>query len=56
MEIPEFNMKVAADAEQIHLVSRVDGVEKKIDHNLPEDKLLRRLIDLHRELDGWKSR
>jgi len=47
LELPEFNMKVALDAEQISITSNLNGQEKNISHIMPEDKTVRDIITLY---------
>jgi hypothetical protein len=48
MNLPERNMKTGADAEEIEITSVINGSEKHIHHVRPENKIIRRIIDIYK--------
>lgn len=47
LKLPEFNNKIAIDAEQISIQSRIQGHKKSISHIMPDNEKVRRIIDMY---------
>ena len=47
LAIPGMNVKTAMDAEEIDIQSVIKNREKHIYHIMPDDKIIRRIIDLY---------
>lgn len=54
--VPERNMKVALDAQEIEITSVIYKREKHIHHILPDDRTLKHIINIYHELDSVPRR